>query len=113
MQSVRSLVQASPSLPGGVASHLLQPGLIRVPRDPGQTDAAALQMDEEQNVVGHQPAPREDLYREEVDPRQHGQMRLKEILPRRVLAAFRCRRDAMPLQDVPYTLIRDGITEVG
>ena len=39
--------------------------------------------------------------------------RLNELLPRRALAALRCRRDAMPLQDVPYRLIRDGIAEVG
>src|SRR5215469_12777740 len=90
-------------LTSGVASHLLHPCLIRVPRDPGQIDAAALQMDEEQNVVGHQATPSQDLYREEVDPGQHGQMRLNEFLPCRVLAPLRCRRDAMPLQDVPYS----------
>src|SRR5215468_2002590 len=113
MQYVLSLVQESPALPGRVASHLLHPSLVWVARNPGQTDAAALQMDEEQNVVGHQATPSEDLDREEVDPGQHGQMRLNEFLPRRVLAAFRCRRNAMPLQHVPYSLIRDGIAEVG
>ena len=85
MQYVLSLVQESPALPGRVASHLLHPSLVWVARNPGQTDAAALQMDEEQNVVGHQAAPSEDLDREEVDPSQHGQMRVKEFLPRRIL----------------------------
>jgi hypothetical protein len=54
-------------------------------------------MNEEQNVVSYQAAPSEDLDREEVDPGQHGQMRLDEFLPRRVLAPLRRRRDAMPL----------------
>src|SRR5215472_3485368 len=79
MQSVLSLVQESPALPGRVACHLLHPCSIRVARNPGQTDAAAFQMDEEQNVVRHQPAPSEDLDREEVDPGQNGQMRFHVV----------------------------------
>jgi hypothetical protein len=70
-------------------------------------------MNEEQDVVCYQPTPTQDLHREEVNPGQHGQMRLNEFLPRRVLAAFRRRRDAMPLQHVPHTLIRDGVAEIG
>src|SRR5215813_10346547 len=108
MQCVAPLIQEAPRLPSRVARHLLHPYLVRVPRNSGQAHLAALQMNEEQDVVGHQATPSEDLYREEVDPSQHGQMRLDEFLPRRVLAPFRCRRDAMPLQDVPYSLIRDG-----
>ena len=100
MQSISPLFQESPLLAGRVARHLLHPCLIRVPRDPGQTDAAALQMDEEQDVVSYQDAPSEDLYREEVDPGQHGKMRLNEFIPRSVLAPLGCRRDAMPLQMV-------------
>src|SRR5215471_7225729 len=70
-------------------------------------------MNEEQDVVGHQATPGEDLDCEEVDPGQHGQMRLNEFLPRRVLAALRRRRDAMTLKDVSYSLIRDGVAEIG
>ena len=58
-------------------------------------------MDEEQDVVSHQSAPSEDLDREEVDPGQHGQMRLNEFLPRRVLAPLRRRRDAMRFRTFP------------
>jgi hypothetical protein len=54
-------------------------------------------MNEEQDGVRHQAIPSEDFCREEVDPSQHGQMRFNEFLPRRVLAAFRRRRDAMPV----------------
>jgi hypothetical protein len=56
-------------------------------------------MNEEQDVVRHQPVLREDLDRKEVDPRQHRQMRLNEFLPGRGLASFRCRRDAVPLSN--------------
>jgi hypothetical protein len=97
-QYVPPLIEESPALPGRVACHLLHPSLVWVARDSGQTDAAALQMNEEQDVVRHQTAPSEDLDREEVDLGQYNQMRLNEFLPRHVLAAFRRRRDAMPFQ---------------
>src|SRR5215472_4997349 len=112
MQYVPPLVQESPCLSGRIPCHLLHPRLVWVPRNPSQTDAAALQMNEKQNVVGHQATPSEDFYCEEVDPSQHGQMRFNEFPPRRVLAAFRRRRDAMALQDVSHSLIRHGIAAV-
>src|SRR5215469_2850132 len=95
MQNISPLFQESPLLAGRVARHLLHPCLVRMSRDPGQADAAALQVNEEQDVVGHQAAPSEDLDREEIEAGQHGQMRLNEFLPRRALASFWRRRDAM------------------
>jgi hypothetical protein len=100
MQCVATLIQESPRLPGRIPCHLLHPRLVWVPRNPGQADAAALQMHEEQYVVRHQATPSEDLHRQKIDPSQHGQMRWNEFLPRGGLAPFlRCRRYAMPLQD--------------
>src|SRR3974390_255721 len=104
MQYVPPLIQKSPALAGGIPCHLLHPRLVWVRRNPGQADAAALQMNEEQYVVRHQATPSEDLHREEVDPSQHRQMRLNEFPPRRGLAPFRCRCDAMPLKEVPHIL---------
>src|SRR5215471_17215190 len=112
MQCVPTLIEESPRLPGRIPCHLLHPRLVWAPCNPRQANAAAFQMDEEQNVVSHQATPSKDLHREEVDPSQHGQMRLNEFLPPRVLAPFRCRRDAMPLQNVPPSLIRDGVTNM-
>src|SRR5215472_13833884 len=89
MYCVAPLIRDSPSLHGRVARHLLRPRLVRMPRDPGQAHAAALQMNEEQYVVGDQPTPSKDLHSKEVDPGQNGQMRLDEFLPRCVLAPFR------------------------
>ena len=85
MQCVSTLIQESPCLPGRIPCHLLHSRLVWVPRNPSQADATALQVNEEQYVVGRQTTPSEDLYREEVDHSQHGQMRFNEFLPRRVL----------------------------
>jgi hypothetical protein len=41
--------------------------------DPGDVHPAALKVDEEQNVVGHQPAQRQYIGGEEVGPRQKRQ----------------------------------------
>jgi hypothetical protein len=57
-----------------------------MPCDPRQADAPALQVNKEKDVVGRQPAPREDLHGEEVDSGQHSQVRPNELLPGRVLA---------------------------
>jgi hypothetical protein len=84
-----------------------------MPRDPGQAHATALQMNEEPDVVGDQPAPSKNLHRKEVDPGQHGQMRLDEFLPPCVLAPFRDWRDAMTLQDVPHTYPQSGRSPCG
>jgi hypothetical protein len=53
MQRVPALVKESPCLACCVAGHLLHPHLIRMARDPSQTDTATLQMKEEQDVISH------------------------------------------------------------
>jgi hypothetical protein len=68
---------------------------------------------EEQNVIRHQATPSEDLDGEEIDASQHGHMRLNKFLPRRGLAPFRRRSNAVALQNLPYGLVRDLIAEVG
>jgi hypothetical protein len=113
MQNVPPLVQESPGLTGCVAGHLLHPCLIRMARDPCQSDTATLQMNEEQDVIRHQATPCEDLDGEEIDASQHRHMRLNKLLPRRGLAPFRRRRNAVALQNIPHGLVRDLIAEVG
>ena len=70
MQCVAPLFQEALRLPSRVARHLLHPYLVRAPRNPGQAHSAALQMNKEQDVVGHQPAPAEHFDREEIDAGQ-------------------------------------------
>src|SRR5215831_18862216 len=101
MQDVSPLLQESPFLPDRVARHLLHPSLVRMSCDPGQADATTLQVNEEQHVVRYQAAPAQHFDREEIHAGQDRHMRLNEFLPRRALASFWRRCNAMPLQDVP------------
>ena len=92
MQEIATVAKGATSLHGHVPGHLLHPLLVRVNGDPGDVDLAALEMNEKQNIVGHQSAQREDLRREEVGPRQHRQVSPNEWRPGgRVLALWRGR----------------------
>src|SRR5215467_13732257 len=70
-------------------------------------------MNEEQDVVCRQPTPGEHFDREEIDAGQHRHMRLNEFLPSRGLAPLRRRRYPVALQNIPYGLIRNTVTEIG
>src|SRR5215470_2809529 len=113
MQRVPPLVEKSPVFTPCITGHLLHPCLIRMPGNPGQTDAATLQMNEEQHVVRHQTTPSKHLDREEVNAGQHRHMRLNEFLPRCRLAALRCRRNSMAPQNTPHAFMRHPIAEIG
>jgi hypothetical protein len=67
VQKITTVPQRTPSLHGDTGD-LLHPSLIRVNRDSSNVHPAALKMDEEQHVVGHQTARREHLCGEEVGP---------------------------------------------
>jgi hypothetical protein len=97
----------------GVARHLLHPFLVGMPGNSGQADTPTLQVNEEQDVVCHQPTPGEHFDREEIDAGQHRQMRLNKVLPRRGLASLRRWRNPVALQNIPYGLIRDRIPKIG
>jgi hypothetical protein len=57
-----------------VPGYLLHPRLVGMNGDPSDSHPAALEMDEEQHVVGHQPAQRQHLCGEEVSARQQRQV---------------------------------------
>jgi hypothetical protein len=60
--------------------------LVRMSGDACNGNSAALEMDEEQHVVGHQSSQREDLHREEIGAREHREVNPNELCPgRRVL----------------------------
>ena len=67
MQREAEASQKSPALVSRVAGHLLHPSLVRMPRDPRYANPSTLQVNKEQDIVGHQAAPREDFDREEID----------------------------------------------
>ena len=74
-------------------------------RDPGQGNASGLQVEKKQDVVGDEAAPGQDFYGKEIRAGKNCHMRTDEILPSCVLAAFRRRGDALPLENVSDGLI--------
>lgn len=113
MQEISTIPQRAAIVRGRVPGDLLHPSLIRMNGDPGDVHSPALEMDEEQHVVGHQPAQRQHLGGEEVGSRQQRQVRPDEGGPRRRALAFRRRRQAVALQDIANRLIRNLVPEIG
>jgi hypothetical protein len=62
-------------------------------------------VDKEQHVIRHEATPGEDFDGEEIRAAKDCHMRSDEILPGCVLAAFRRRGDALPLENVSDGLI--------
>src|ERR1700687_5046148 len=80
--------------------------------DPGDVYPAALEMDEEQHVVGHQSAQRQHLCGEEVGPRQQRQMGSNEGRPCGRAFALRRRRQAVTPQDITNRLIGNLVPQI-
>src|SRR5215472_9501903 len=95
MKNIATVSKGAPSLHGRVPGHLLHPLLVRMIGDPGDVNPAALEMDEEEHIVGHQSSPREDLHREEVRARQQREVSSNEFCPGRRPLALRRRRYAV------------------
>ena len=91
----------------------LHPSLILVNREPGDIHPAALEMNEEQDVVGHQPAQRQHLCGEEVGPCQQRYMGPNEGRPSsRALALRRWRQTVAP-QNITDRLIGNLVSQIG
>ncbi len=96
-----------------IASDLRHPGFGGVPSDTGEGNTPGLHVEKEEDVIRNQTTPGQDLNREEVCSGKDGHVSGDEVFPTRALAAPRCRRDAVPLQNVPDSLVRDVVAEVG
>ena len=90
-----------------IASHLRHPGFGGVSGDAGEGNAARLQVEKEEDVIGNETPPGQDFSGEEVCSSKNRHVRGDEFLPTRALAAFRCWRDAVPLENVADRLIGD------
>jgi hypothetical protein len=101
------------TLVGGVASHLNHPLGGGMFGQTGETDAARLQMNEEQDVVGGETSPCEHFDCEEVGTSQDGLVTRDEILPGGILAPLGCRLDPVSAKDVAHRLIGNGVAEIG
>ncbi len=113
MQEIATVSKGAASLHSHVPSHLLHPLLVRVDGDPGDFHLAALEMDKEQHVVGHQSAQREDLHCEKVGACQNRQVNPNECRPGRRVLARRCGRQAVTAQNIADRLIRDLMPQIG
>ena len=95
MQKIATVSKGAASLHGGVPGHLLHPLLVWAIGDPGNVNPAALEMDKEEHVVGHQASLREDLHREEVCACQQREVSSNEFCPGCRPLALRRRRYAV------------------
>ena len=108
VQHVTALAEYFRRVADSIASHLRHPRFGRMSGDAGERHPPALQVEEEEDVIGNETTPGQDLDGEEVCPGKGGD----EVPPTRILAAFRRWSDAVPLQNVSDRLIGDGIAEV-
>ena len=88
-----------------IACNLFHPFFGRVAGDAGSDDSSCLQLDHEQNVIGDESAPGEDLNGKEVHTCNHRHMGGDEIPPCGGLATLGSRGDAVPAKNVADGLI--------
>ena len=112
MKKVPHATEESGILVGGVASHLKHPLGGGMFGQTGETDAARLQMNKEQDVVGGETSPCKHLNCEEVGTCQDGHVGGDEILPGGVLAPLRCRLNPVSTKDVSHGLIGNTVAEI-
>ena len=95
---------------GRVPGDLLDPSFGGMSSHPGERYTAAVELNEEQNVIRDQPSPRQHLNCEEVHSCKYCHMRPDEVFSGRRLFAFGCRSDSMPAENITDRLVcrRDG-----
>src|SRR5262245_23998947 len=113
VQEIATVPQDAASLHGHIAGHLLHPQLVWVNGDSRDVHPAAIKVDEEQHVVGHQSTQREHFGGEKVGPCQQRQVGPNEGRPCGRALALRCRRQTVALQDIADRLIADLIPQIG
>jgi len=91
MQEIATATQDAPSIHGHVAGDLLHPWLVRMGSDAGDIHTAALEMNEEQHLAGHQPSQCENLDSEEVRCREQREVGPNKFRPSGRMFAFRRR----------------------
>ena len=98
---------------GHVAGHLNYPRFVWMRRDAGDVDAPGREVNEEQNVVRHQPTLSPHLRGEEVRRCKDVHMRADELRPGGGLLSLRGRRYAVTSQGVADGLVTHLMPEVG
>src|SRR5215467_4335675 len=82
-------------------------------RHPRNMHLPAPQMDEKEDVVGHQATQRPDLGGEKVGGDEHVNVRADTLLPRSRRLTLWDRWETMTFENVAHGLVTDRIPEVG
>ena len=105
VEQIPAILKEAPSVHGYVPCHLLHPAVSRMDGDPSDVYLAAFDVDEEQNIEGHQSTKGEDLHTEEVGSCEDRQVRTNERCPCRRVLPLRGRAYSMTPQDVSHGLV--------
>jgi hypothetical protein len=100
MQNIAAGMEKAPVLLNRASSDLFHPRFVWMPGDASYGYAAALQMKEEQHIIGHQSPPAKDFNREEVTTGQHIYVRGEKVLPGGESASLGSWSDAVSAQDI-------------
>ena len=112
MQNLTTLLQISEARIGCIAADLQYPLFGWMFRDAADGHTPCLQMDEESDVICGEAAPSEHFNCEEICACENGHMRGNEVLPRRALASFRRRCNAVAPKNVAYSLVGNNMAEI-
>ena len=105
--------QEAPVRHGNIPRGLPYPAPVRVRCHPCYMDLSCAEPDEEEHVIGHQPAPSPYLRGEEISGYEYIHVRADKLVPCGRLLAFGSGWNPMALEDIAYCLGTDGIAKVG
>src|SRR5271157_2492089 len=97
---------------GDIAGDLFQPDIVGEWSDASEDDAAGLEVEEEQDVLGGQAGRGPDFSGEEVGGPEHGRVPTNERGPGGVTLAFWCRTQPMSLQNIADGLVGNPMTQI-
>ena len=103
----------APSVHGQIAGDLPHPWFVRMGRDAGDVDAAALQVNEEQHIVRDQASKRHNLDCEEVGCHEESEVGPNKFSPGGRTFAHRRWRYTVTPQNIADRLIRDLMPQIG
>ena len=98
---------------GQVSGNDFHPGLIWIRCASGQVNAARLQLHDEQQVIGDQPASGPDFDGGKVDRRQYVPVRFEERGPGGLALSVRSWLDTVRFENIAHGRVADVVAEVG
>jgi len=102
---ILAIFEEAPFVHRYISGDLFHPGFIGMWRDPGDFNATALQMDEEEHIVSDQPTQRQYFHCEKVGTRQDRHVRADEVCPGCCILTLWCGQDTVGLENIAYHLV--------